>query len=446
MNARIYMILGATLATLLASAQTKVWTLQQCVDTAVARNRTIKQQVLETRNRDIAYDQARKNLLPSVDANASQNLGLGRTLGENNTYQSGNGTSVTTSTSLGISSSVLLYNGNRLQYEIKAKRADAEASKADLEKTKKNIATNVAAGYLQVLLNKELLRVAEEQLSLTKAKVEQRKSLVQSGKMAEGELLELYAQQAKEELTRTQAQNTLNLSLLDLAQYMEVDDFQSLDVVSPSEFAEKDFVLLAAEDVYSSAIVNRPEIKAAEARLKSSEYSLNIARTGYYPSVSLSGSVGSSYYINNVKNPLTGQAYDYDSFGKQIGDKVNGGFSLNVSVPIFDKYATRNNIKSAKLGIESKQIAIDDARKELRKTIQQAYYNAVGASSRWESAKQSVAANKEAYRFSNQKYEAGRATLYELYQAKNNLTQAESEQIQAKYEYFFRVKLLELLK
>ena len=445
MNARIYMILGATLATLLASAQTKVWTLQQCVDTAVARNRTIKQQVLETRNRDIAYDQARKNLLPSVDANASQNLGLGRTLGENNTYQSGNGTSVTTSTSLGISSSVLLYNGNRLQYEIKAKRADAEASKADLEKTKKNIATNVAAGYLQVLLNKELLRVAEEQLSLTKAKVEQRKSLVQSGKMAEGELLELYAQQAKEELTRTQAQNTLNLSLLDLAQYMEVDDFQSLDVVSPSEFAEKDFVLLAAEDVYSSAIVNRPEIKAAEARLKSSEYSLNIARTGYYPSVSLSGSVGSSYYINNVKD-ATGKRIEFDSFGKQIGDKVNGGFSLNVSVPIFDKYATRNNIKSAQLGIQSYQIAIDDARKELRKTIQQAYYNAVGASSRWESAKQSVAANKEAYRFSNQKYEAGRATLYELYQAKNNLTQAESEQIQAKYEYFFRVKLLELLK
>ena len=444
MKAKIIMILAVLLSSSVAMAQAKIWTLQQCVDTALVKNRSVKQQILGKKSKEIAYEQARKNRLPDLTGSASHGVNFGRTLDGNNTYQ--NSTATSQSTNIGLSSSILLFNGFRLKNEIEAKKADVNASEADLENTKVTITTNVAAGYLQILLNKELLHIATEQLELTKTKIEQRQALVASGKMAEGEMLELIAQQSKEELSRIQAENNLKLSLLDLAQYIELDNFENLDVETPDKLSEKDFQLLLADDVYASAIIHRPEIKTAEFKLKSNEYNLSIAKSGYYPSLSLNGSLGSSYYVNNSVNSTTGQKLVFDSFGKQLSDKIGAGLSLNLSVPIFDKFTTRNNVRSAQLGIESSKVSIDNAKKELKKSIQQAYYNAISAKSRWGAAQKSVDASQEAYRFSNQKYEAGRATLYELNQAKNNLTQALSEQIQAKYDYLFKVKLLELYK
>jgi len=430
MKAKIIMILAVLLSSSVAMAQAKIWTLQQCVDTALVKNRSVKQQTLGKKSKEIAYDQARKNRLPNLTGGASQGVNFGRTLAENNPYQNGVATSV--STSFDLSSSLLLFNGFRLKNEIEAKKADMNASDADLENTKVTITTNVAAGYLQILLNKELLHISAEQLELTKAKIEQRQALVASGKMAEGEMLELIAQQSKEELSRIQAENNLKLSLLDLAQYIELDNFENLDVETPDKLSENDFQLLLADDVYASAITHRPEVKTAEFKLKSSEYSLAIAKSGYYPSLSLNGSLGSRYSADNSVNSTTGLKNGFDSFGKQLSDKIGAGFSLNLSVPIFDRFTTHNNVRSAQLGIESSKVSIDNAKKELKKSIQQAYYNAISAKSRWGAAQKSVDANQEAYRFSNQKYEAGRATLYELNQAKNNLTQALSEHFQGK--------------
>jgi len=444
MKTKILLIISAALITLSATAQSTPWILQQCIDTALVNNRNVKQQTLDTKNKAIAYDQARKNLLPEVGASISQSFGFGRTIGENNTYTSG--TAASLSTGLGVSGSMTLFNGFRLKNNIESSKADMFASNADLEKIKNDITTNVAAGFLQVLLNKELLQIAVEQLGLTKTKIEQQKALVTAGKMAEGELYNLVAQESKEELSRLRAENTLKLSLLDLAQYLELDKFENLDVVAPDNLSESDLKLLAADEVYESALSHRPEIKGAEFRLKSNEYRLIATKSGYYPSLSLSTSIGSSYYLNNSVNPVTGQNYFFDSFGTQLSNKINANIGLNLSIPIYDKNLTRNNVHSAELGIQSSKISIDNAKLELKKSIQQAYYNALGAKTRWDAAKKSEVASREAYRFTNQKYENDRATVYELYDAKNNLTQVLSEEVQAKYEYFFRIKMLELLK
>jgi outer membrane protein len=444
MKTKIFMILGALLATLLATAQTKPWTLQQCVDTALVNNRTVKQQTLTRKNKEIAYEQARNNLLPNLNAGIDQNFGFGRTVGENNTYLSG--TAASQSTRFGLSSNVTLYNGFKLKNNIEARKADMMASEADLEKIKADITTNVAAGFLQILLNKELLQIANDQLALTRTKIEQRKALVTAGKMAEGELLELVAEESKEEMSRLRAENTLKLSLLDLAQFLELDNFENLDVVTPDNLSEADLKLLSAEDVYQSALTHRPEVKSAEFRLKSSEYEVLTSKADYLPSLGLSTSIGTSYYKDNTINPITKVKNEFNPFGQQLSDKLNAGIGLNLSIPIFNKFATKNNVRSAELGVKSSKISVDNAKLELKKTIQQAYYNSIGAKSRWEAARKSEAASREAYRFTNQKYEAGRATSYELYQAKSNLTQVLSEEAQAKYEYFFRVKLLEYLK
>ena len=435
--------MGALMLSLLATAQ-KPWTLQQCVDTALANNRNVKQQALTRKTREISYEQARKNLLPNLNAGIGQYFGFGRIVGNNNTYLPG--TASSQNTNFNISSSITLYNGFKLRNSIEARREELNASQADLQKIKSDITTSVAAGFLQILLNKELLQISTDQLELTKTKIEQRKGLVAAGKMAEGEMYDLLAQESKEELTKLQARNTLNLSLLDLAQFLELEHFENLDIIAPDNLSETDLKLLSAEEVYAGALTHRPEIKGAESRLKSSEYNVLISKADYYPLLGLSTSFGTGYYNDNSKNPITNQNINYGSFGQQLSDKINAGISLNLSIPIFNKYAVRNNVRSAQIGVESNRISVINAKLELKKSIQQAYYNALGAKSRWDAALKSEIASREAYRFTNQKFEAGRATLYELYQAKSNLTQVLSEQAQAKYEYFFRIKLLELLK
>jgi len=437
----------ALLVTLLANAE-KPWTLQQCVDTALANNRNVKQQALTRKTREVAYGQARNNLLPNLNAGVSQNFGFGRVVGDNNTYLSG--TASSQNTNFSISGGITLYNGFKLKNSIQAKKADMKASDADLMKIESDITTSVAAGFLQILLNKELLQIASDQLELTKTKIEQRKGLVAAGKMAAGEMYDLLAQESKEELTKLQAQNTLNLSLLDLAQFLELDHFEDLDIVAPENLSETDLKLLSAEEVFTSALTHRPEIIGAEFRLKSSQYDVLISKADYYPTLDLTTSFGTNYYHDNsmYTDPLTGirQKVVYDSFGKQFSDKINAGISLTLTVPIFNKFAVRSNVRTAQIGVESNKISVLNAKLELKKAIQQAYYNALGAKSRWDAANKSEIASREAYRFANQKFEGGRATIYELYQAKSNLTQVLSEQAQAKYEYFFRVKMLELLK
>jgi outer membrane protein len=314
-----------------------------------------------------------------------------------------------------------------MKYDIDARMADLKVSEAELEKIKQDIILNVSTIYLQVLLNKELLQVSEDQLKLTQLKVEQQKLLVEAGKMAEGEMYELIAQQSKEESNRIQADNNLKLSLLDLAQILELNDFEKLDIVVPADLMNQELQLLDPQTVYKDALLHRAEIKSSEYQLSSSEKNVMIAKSAYFPTLDFGVNVGSGYY-NSVSTPLS----------------TNLGFSIRI--PIFNKFETKNRVKTAQINVESNKLNVENTKLELRKTVEQAYYNAIAAKAKWEAANKSEIANKEAYRFANQKYEGGRATVYELNQAKNNLTQAESQVIQAKYEYVFRIKILELLK
>ena len=430
---KIFLIIGALLAALVANAQ-QPWTLQQCVDTALANNRNIKQKALVRKTNEISYQQARLNLLPDLNASVNQNFNFGRTLDSNNDYQAVNSSTST----FGIGSQITLFDGLRMKYNIDARMADLKASDAELEKIQRDIVMSVSSSFLQVLLNKELLQIAVEQLKVTETNIEQKKQLVAAGKLAEGEMFELYAQQSKEEVDRTQAENTLKLSLLDLAQILELTDFEKLDIVVPADLMLNELQLLNPESVFQSALINRPEVKSAEYKLDGSKTNVDIARSYLYPSLGLGAQMGTGYYnLKGIPNA---------SFKQQINEQFNTvlGFSLNI--PIFNKFETKNSVKKAQIDVESNKLNVDNVKLELRKTVQQAYYNAVAAKAKWEAAQKSETASNEAYRFANQKYEGGRATVYELYQAKSNLTQAQSQVVQSKYEYVFRLKILELLK
>lgn len=421
------------LASISISAQQ--FTLEECIETALQNNRTIKQQELNKIQRTIAYSQARSDLLPNLNASAGQNFVFGRSIGLDNTYQNTN----SSQTSFNIGSNVTLFDGLRMKYNIDVKRADLSAAEADLEKFKDDIVLSVATAYLQVLLQKELLQIASDQIGLTDVNILQRQELISSGRMAKGEIYELEAQRAREELNQVQAESNLKLALLDLAQIMELDDFSTFDVAPVQvESIIDNGLLLSTESILQSALLVRPEIAAAQHRLLSSEKSVLVAKSQLSPTLAFGVNMGTGYY--NMSN------HPNDSFSKQIRNNISNSLGFSLQIPIFNKFQTRNNIRSAKIAVQNSILEIDKVKIDLRKRIEQAYHNAVGAESKWHAAQKSEISGEEAFRFAQEKFDNGRANSYELYQAKNNLTKILSDMAQAKYEYAFRLKILELLK
>ncbi|PLB87261.1 TolC family protein [Dysgonamonadaceae bacterium] len=428
-----FLLLSFCLATVV-SAQQQL-TLEQCIAIALENNRNIKQQELNKQNREIAYNQARADFLPNLNASAGQNFVYGRSIGLDNTYQNAN----SSQTSFSIGSDITLFDGLRMKHNIDARRSDVNASQADLDKIRDDIVISVSTAFLQVLLNKELFQISEDQIELTNANIAQRSELIKNGKMAEGEIYELEAQKAKEELNRVQAESNLKLALLDLAQIMEIENVSDLDITAPP--AEKligESVLLSSDVVYQNALINRPEISGANFRLESAQKEVLMSKAQLYPTLSFGANVGTGYYhMSNRTN---------DSFSSQMRNNMSNSVGFNLRIPIFNRFQVRNSIRTAQIAVENNRLEMDKTKLDLRKRIEQAYYNALGANSRWEAAKKSEIAGREAYRFAEQKFENGRANSYELFQAKNNLTQVLGEMAQAKYEYAFRLKILELLK
>lgn len=422
-------------ASLLPATAQQKYTLLECIDIALENNRNIKQQEIGRQQREIAYSQARADLLPNLNASAGQNFVFGRSIGLDNVYENTN----SSQTSFSIGGDITLFDGLRMKHNINARKADMQASEADLEKMRDDVVMSVSTAFLQALLNRELLQIAENQIETTQANLQRRSELVKSGKMAQGELYELEAQLAKEELNRVQAESNLKLALLDLAQIMELEEFNNFDITAPpAETLINEVTLLQSEAVYESALVNRPEIRGMRYRLESSEKELLMAKAQYYPSLSFGVNMGTGYYR------MSGR--DNTSFSSQLRNNMSNSLGFSLRIPIFNRFQIRNSVHSAELAIANTQLEMDKTKVELRKRIEQAYYNATGAKSRWDAARKSIEASRESYRFAEEKYESGRANSYELFLAKNNLTQVLGEEAQAKYEYAFRLKILELLK
>jgi outer membrane protein len=411
------------------------FTLQECIEIALENNRNIKQQELTRRGREIAYSQARADLLPNFNASAGHSFNFGRSIGLDNVYVNVN----SQQTRFGLNSDITIFDGLRLKRNIDARRADIHASQADLERIQEDIIILVSGAFLQALLTKELLQIAENQLETTRARIVQQTELVESGKLAAGELLELEAQRAREEMNRVQAENNLKLALLDLAQIMELEHFDNFGIAAPPvDELINEGVLLSSAAVFESALVNRPEIRGAQFRLEGREHELSMARSQRYPTLSLGASMGTGYFNMGGRENA--------AFGHQLRNNMSNTVGFNLRIPIFNRFQIRNNMNSAALAVESSRIEIERAKIELRTRIEQAYFNALGAQSRWAAAQVSETASREAFRFVEEKFENGRANSFELFLAQNHLAQVLAEQAQAKFEFAFRIKILELLK
>ena len=412
------------------SAQQK-WDLQQCISHAQAHNIQLKQQAQVVKNQEISLNSARNNRLPGVDASASQSFNFGRGLTIENTYVNRN----TLSTSFSANASMSVYDGGQITRNIQVQKLQLEASLADLTRAQENLSLQVASVYLEVLFQEELLDVARQQCQLSQSQADRIKKLLDAGKAAESEWADAKALVAADEMSATQAENNYRLSLLTLSQLLELPSPEGFSVVKPELPAAADVVLPLPDAIMAEAVGIKPEIKAGEYRVKSAERSILLAKTGYYPKLNLGAGLGTSYYKTS--------GYETTSFGRQMKENFNRYIGLSLSVPVFNRLQTRNQIRSARVQLYTQQLALEQTRKDIYKEIQQAYYNAMAAQRQCQSAVAAEEASQASFALTATKYENGQSTATEFQEAKTRLAKAQSDGLQARYSFFFRTKILD---
>ncbi len=424
------------------SAQKK-WSLQECVDYAIEHNLDIRQQALTMESSELDLNTARNSRLPNLNASAGQNFNFGRSQNQATGIYEANQTA---STSIGASSSIPIYQGLRINRQIEANELNLLASMEGLQRAKENLGLQVATWYLDALFKKELLKVAQEQVSLTELQVVQTTVLVEAGKVARSQQYEIEAQLARNELTLTTAKNDLGASLLNLSQLLNLTDPASFDVIEPDAdngaMAAGLGSLISPEVIYQQALTVKPHIREAEYRLDSSEKSVKIAESARYPNLSLGLSYNSGYsYVFNRDGTAP-----IDPFFDQIRGNQRQSVGLSMSIPIFNRMATRNQIRAAQLNRESRALELDNVKLALYKEIQQAYQSAVAAEARYTATEKASLATSIALEYARERYEVGMMTVYEFSEAQMQMISSRSEQLQAKYDFLFRTKVLDFYR
>ena len=410
------------------------WTLADCIGYALDHNLSVQQSALQVAQRKIDVNTAENNRLPGVSAGASQNFSFGRGLTADNTYANTN----TTNTSLSLGADMVLFNGLRTSNQIALSKLNLEAATVDLEKAKDDIRVAVAQAYVQILYNREIRDVTRRQVEIDSLQVVRLETLQANGKSTAAEVAARRATLAQSRLTEVQADNNLRLALLDLAQLLELPSPEGFDVVVP---ATDELPFLLPSDpvsIYEEALGIKPVVRAEETRLAYAERTIALARGGYLPTLSLNGGLGTNYY--------TSSGYTSKKFFEQLGNNFSQYVGLSLNMPIFSRMSNRNQVRSARLNYDAQQLQLEATKRQLFKEIQQAWYNAVSARSKFESSTQAASAAEESFALATAKYEIGKASDTEFNESKNQYLKACSDLAQARYEFLYQIRLLDFYR
>lgn len=446
----------------------KKWTLQECVDYAIKNNITVKQNELNVEEAEISKKDAVGNFLPNLNVNG------------NHSWNSGLTTDVTTgvlrnqttqTTYGGLSSNIILFNG--LQNINELRRADMTilANRYQVDKIKDDISINVISAYLLILFNKEAVNVAVSQLEISSEQLNRTNKLVEAGTTPKGDLLDIQATLANDEQNIVVTENNVKISLISLAQILQLDDVHSFDVAQ-EEIESLPLVNLSdytIDQIYEKAMENRNEIKVAQTNIEIAEQDIKIAKGYYYPTLSgffnwnsrysnferiigtdidpdnptmVIGQVedtGQSVITNNYR-PVVGSP---PGFFDQFDDNKGYSFGVGLQIPIFNGFRVSNGVKRAKINYERQKNQLSQEELDLEKTINTVYTDAEGALKIYGSAQKSVAAQEESFRYAQEKYNVGVMNSFEFNQIKNRLVKSQSDFLKAKYDYIFKIKLLQ---
>lgn len=447
--------------------QTKKWTLEECVKYALQNNISIKQSELDTKNALIDKKGAIGKFLPSINANASHswNIGLNQdiTTGllQNQTTQF---------TSAGANVGIDIYRGLQNQNNLRKANLSIMASKYQLVKMQEDVALNVANAFLQVLFNKENLKVQKQQLGINEKQLTRSEELVKAGSIPRGDLLDIKATVALNNQNITIADNSLLISKLSLAQLLQLKDFESFDVVDDTVVGDENNILAQTPNViYEKALESKTELKIARTNLEIAQKNVEIAKGAFQPTLqgfySFNSRVAYSDRITgvipNVSNPTsvvgfvegTNQNVLSPNFTRVLGnpapffDQFNSNkgqsFGVQLSIPVFNGFSVHNNVERSKVSLEKSKIILEQQNLDLQRNVFTAFADAKGALNTYESAVVALEAREGAYNYATEKYAVGLMNSFDFNQSQTLLTNAQSEVIRTKYDYIFKIKILE---
>jgi outer membrane protein len=451
----------------------ETWSLEKCVSYAQENSRLVKQSQVGVSNAKLSQKLADFDRYPSVSAGSNFGLNFGRSVNPS-TYAFENRS--TNFQSWSLNANVILYNGGRLNNAVRQSELDIKASQADLENSASTIALQVAQAYLQILLFDEQLENARKRIQTTQSQLDRTERQIKAGQIAPNAKYDLLAQVARDEQQIVTAANNVELSYLNLKNLLELSPEKDIKIEKPTVVAPKDanpenFMFKA---VYAQALGNQPQIKAGEYRIKSAEVGVKMAQALLLPSLSASAGVSTNYSstIQDFTKPdFTGlktilgtaipvkidnkdallQQYTQSGnvlfpntpYFSQMGDNLGQGISLNLQIPIFDGFSRKIGIQRQKLNVENQTLALDAQKQQLKTDVQNAIASARAAKKQFEASTKTFEAQKAAYDAADKRLASGSGNSFELTQAKNNLDTAERDVTVAKYDYLFRLKIVE---
>ena len=430
------LILTVAIFTSLASFSQKKWTLKECVDQALERNISVQQSKLNLKlaEKDVAI--ANGNFLPNLNGGSSGNFNSGLSPDRNGVLTNTNNFNG----SFSLRSSGTIFNGYRNTNTYKQAQLGVASSKYDLQKIENDISLFVVNGYLNVLFAKENLNVANVQYEISAKQIEAVKSRFEAGVVAKGEVLNIQSTAAANLQSVIAQENVLNLALLNLAQTIQVPidnfDVAPIELGTPSE----NLLYTNSDIVFEKSLLNRPEIESAKLAIESADLSIEIAKSAYKPTLTYSLSAGTSYY--HQFNNLLPTRFN-DDFISQTADRFQYGIGFNVSVPIFNRYQTKNNVAKSEINKEIFITRLESEKIQLKQTIEQAFLDVKAAAKSYQAAKISLAAQEEAFKNSQQRYNFGDMTLFDFDQVRTRLVNAKGVMIRSKFDYVFKTKILE---
>ena len=430
---RNYLLTACLMAITFGTQAQEAWTLKQCISHAIEHNLSIKQKEAACSLSEVELNTARWSRLPNLSGNVGQSFNFGRALQSDNTY--GNRNTLNTNFSLG--TSIPLFTGMQIPNNIALSKLNLKAATEDLAKAKEDVSLQVASYFLQVLFNEELAKVARNQVKLSQEQLDKKVAFFKNGKASEAEVMEAKSRLAQDELSAVQAENNFQLALLDLSQLLELPSPENFHISMP-EIKDFSTDLTLPEEVFAQALMNKPSIKAAQYRLEGAEKSIKIAQSGYYPQLSFGAGIGTSYYrLSGIQNA---------DFGTQWEQNMNKYLQFSLSIPLFNRFQTRNRVKSARIQHQTLSWQLEESKKALYKEIQQAYYNALASESKYKSSLSASESAEVSFKLMSEKYANGKASATEYNEMRTAWMRALSDGIQAKYEFIYRSKILDFYK
>jgi outer membrane protein len=450
-----------------SNAQVKKWTLQECVEYALKNNISIKQSELDTKLADIDKKLAVGNFLPNLNAGGSHswNIGLNQNITtgllENQTIQF---------TSASLNSSIDIYNGLQNQNRLRRAKLAQTASLYQLSKMQDDISLNIANLYLEILFNKENLKVQQNQLANDEKQLIRSQEMVDAGMVPRGDLLDMKATVASDKQRVIVAENTLFLSRLSLAQLLTLEDFENFDTVDTDvDFKISPVLAQTPEAIVQKANETRVEIKIAQANLDLSSRDIKIAKGALQPSITgfYSFSTRASYservtgFTPNTANPFsviaqvegTGQNVLQQNFLPifskaaplldQFSDNKGHNFGLQLTIPVFNGFSARGNVERSKISFERNNNALKQAKIDLETNVYRSITDAKGALNTYESSLTTMEARKEAFNYAKERYAVGMMNAFDYNQSQTLFINAQSDVVRAKYDALFKMKIVE---